>query len=122
MRIRRRPDADAPGRPFTSRTLLAASYTFLGPICTLLGASRTLLTDTPVQATGEVSNTGLKEIGGTVPGGHATLGAGGTAGRLGDQLVPNALRRVVTAWVIAASAACVPRKALSMTKSWMMPW
>ena len=30
--------------------------------------------------------------------------------------------RVLIAWAMAALAACVPRRALSMTKSWMMPW
>lgn len=38
------------------------------------------------------------------------------------QTVPRAVRRVLIAWAIAASAAWVSRRASSITKSWMIPW
>ena len=48
--------------------------------------------------------------------------AGRTALFAGQGRVPSAALRKLIASVIAAWAACVSRRALSMTKSWIMPW
>jgi carboxymethylenebutenolidase len=57
-------------------------------------------------------------------GGLFRPGRGGPAGddARGRQAVCRASRRNAMAWAIAAFAAWVPRSALSITKSWMMPW
>ncbi|WP_435840925.1 low temperature requirement protein A [Streptomyces flaveolus] len=51
--------------------------------------------------------------------GHYASGALRFAAR---QRVCSAAWRTATAWLMAASAAWVSRRALSITKSWMTPW